>query len=306
MIWVAAVPFVIAGLLGPCADRVVRRMRPSTAVRILTGLALSVSLCTGLVLSAAAVLVCAQWGPLPRIGGWSASTLRAGLGLPIDAGLAALIVVVFLLTAAVVKCAQAVRALLAAARSANQFEPTVGDLVVVDDAVPTAYSIGGIRGRIVVSTSMLAVLSAPERRALLAHEESHLRHRHWLYLHLVQIAVAANPLLRRVTPAIRYGVERWADEDAAVSVNDRRLVAHALARAALATVGGPARRPSLAIADDRVAERVTSLLAPSSRRAVVLVGVAAAAALASWTAAVVVSNWADNVVQLAEGVYSRR
>ena len=162
------------------------------------------------------------------------------------------------------------------------------------------------RGRIVVSTSMLAVLSASERRALIAHEESHLRHRHWLYLHLVQIAGAANPMLRPVTTAIRHGVERWADEDAAVSVDDRRLVAHALARAALATVGRPARRPSLAIADDRVAERVTSLLAPSRNRTVVLVGVAAAAAVASWTAAAVVSDWADNVVQLAEGVYSRR
>ena len=126
MIWVAAVPFVIAGLLGLCAERLARRMRPSTAVRLLTGLALSVSLCTGLVLSAAAVLVCAQWGPLPRIGGWSASTLRTGMGLPIDAGLAALIVVVSCLTAAIVQSAQAVRALLAAGRSANQFEPAVG------------------------------------------------------------------------------------------------------------------------------------------------------------------------------------
>jgi len=68
MIWVGAVPFVIAGLLGASADRLARQMRPSTAVRLLTALALSVSLCTGLVLSAAAVLLCAQWGPFPRMG----------------------------------------------------------------------------------------------------------------------------------------------------------------------------------------------------------------------------------------------
>jgi beta-lactamase regulating signal transducer with metallopeptidase domain len=307
VIWVGAVPFVIAGLLGMSADRLGRQMRPSTAVRLVTALALSVSLCTGLVLSAAAVLLCAQWGPFPRIGGWSATTLRSGMEFPIDAGLAALIVVVSLMAAAIHRAAHAVLALVAAYRSVSQFEPASGDLVIVDDDVPTAYSIGGLRGRIVVSTSMLAALSASERRALLAHEESHLRHRHWLYVQLAEIAIAANPLLRPVVPSIRRGIERWADEDAAVSVDDRPLVAHALARAALATVGRPVQPATrLAIADDRVAERVTLLLGPATRGKILPVVVIVSAAVISWTTAAAVSNWANNLVQLAESVYQRR
>jgi Zn-dependent protease with chaperone function len=306
MIWVGAVPFVIAALLGVSVEPLARHMRPSTAVRLLTALALSVSLCTGLVLSAAAVLLCAQWGPFPRIGGWSAATLRRGMEFPIDAGLAALMVVVTLLGAAIYRAVLAVRALMGAHRSVNQFTPVSGDLVIVDDDVPMAYSIGGWQGRIVVSTSMLAALSAPERRVVLAHEQSHLRHRHWLYVKLAEVAVAANPLLRPVVPSIKRGIERWADEDAAVSVGDRPLVARALARAALAS----ARRPiqpalGLAIADDRVAERVTLLLAPAPRAKILPIAIVASAALVSWTTAAAVSNWANNLVQLAESVYQR-
>jgi hypothetical protein len=297
---------MIAGLLGVSADRLARQMRPSTAVRLLTALALSVSLCTGLVLSAAAVLLCAQWGPFPRMGGWSATTLRRGMEFPIDAGLAVLIVVVSLLAAAICRAVRAVRALVVADRSMNRFTPMSGDLVIVDDDVPIAYSSGGWRGRIVVSTSMLTVLSAPERRVVLAHEESHLRHRHWLYVKLAEVAAAANPLLRPVVPSIKRGIERWADEDAAVSVDDRPLVARALARAALATAGRPMQPAvGLAIADDRVAERVTLLLAPAPRAKILPIAIVASAALVSWTTAAAVSNWANNLVQLAESVYQR-
>jgi beta-lactamase regulating signal transducer with metallopeptidase domain len=225
---------------------------------------------------------------------------------PIDAGLAVLIVVVSLLAAAIHRAVQAVRALVVADRSMNQFTPVSGDLVIVDDDLPTAYSIGGWRGRIVVSTSMLTALSAPERRVVLAHEESHLRHRHWLYVKLAEVAVAANPLLRPVVPSIKRGIERWADEDAAVSVDDRPLVARALARAALATAGRPMQPAvGLAIADDRVAERVTLLLAPAPRTRIIPIAIVASAALVSWTTAAAVSNWANNLVQLAESVYQR-
>lgn len=307
MIFVGAVPFVIAGLLGLFADRLARQLRPSAAVPLLTALALSVSLCTGLVLSAAAVLLCAQWGPFPRLGGWSASTLRSGMEFPVDAGLVALLVVVSLLGAAIYRAIRSVRTIVAADRTVSRFTPASGDLVVVDDDIPTAYSIGGLRGRIVVSTSMLAALSMSERRVLLAHEESHLRHRHWLYVQLAEVAVAANPILRPVVPAIKRGIERWADEDAAALLDDRPLVARALARAALATVGRP-MRPSagLAIANDRVAERVTLLLAPAPSARVLPIAIIASAALVSWVTAAAVSNWANNLVQVAESVYQRR
>jgi Zn-dependent protease with chaperone function len=306
MIWVGLAPFVIAGLLAVSSGRLAAQMRPSTAVRLLTALALSVSLCTGLVLSAAAVLMCAQWGPFPALGGWSAPTLRAGMGFPVDAGFIALLVVVAALGAAIVRAVRAVLALVAASRSVNQLQPAAGDLVLIDDDVPTAYSVAGLRGRIVVSRSMLAALSPAERRVLIAHEESHLRHRHNLYVQLAEVASAANPLLRPVVPWIGRSIERWADEDAAAEVGDRSLAAHALARAALATVRRPAPRVALAIADDRVAERVQLLLAPVRPARALPVAIVLAAGLISWLTAVAVTAWANNLVQLAESVYQRR
>ena len=120
-------------------------------------------------------------------------------------GFAALVIVLVLLTAAIVRIVRSTRALILAERSVRLLRPTVGDLVVIDDDVPTAYSVGGIHGRIVVSRAMLAALEADERCALIAHEASHLRHRHQLYVHLAEVATAANPLLRPVATAVRRG-----------------------------------------------------------------------------------------------------
>ena len=52
----------------------------------------------------------------------------------------------------------------------------------------------------------------------------------------------ANPLLRPAARAVEYTVERWADERAATAVGDRRLVAHAIGRAALAAKANRPRR----------------------------------------------------------------
>ncbi len=181
--------------------------------------------------------------------------------------------------------------------------PTVGDLVVIDDDVPAAYSVGGIHGRIVVSRAMLAVLDADERCALIAHEASHLRHRHQFYVHLAEVATAANPLLRPVATAVRRGVERWADEDAADEVSDRTIVARAIAKAALAS-SGRAHAVGLAIAADRVVERVELLMRPApSQRRLVAAAVVAAAVL-TWVTTIAVAAWANNLVQLAEAVHA--
>ena len=306
MIWIAAVPFVIAGLLAMSASRLAGAMQPSTAVRLLTGLALSVALCTGLVLSAVAVLICIQWGPLPRMGGWSVNTLKARMEFPTDAGIAALVIVAALLAAALVRTFQAVRTLTTASRSVNALEPSAGDVVLIEDDIPTAYSVAGIHGRIVISTSMLAALSAPERRVLIAHEESHLRHRHNLYLQVAEIAAAANPLLRPVVGPIRCSVERWADEDAAIAVSDRQLAARALTRAAIAASGSRVLRSSLAIADGQMVDRVQSLMGPAPTRKLLPIMVVTLGAFLSWATTIAVSEWANNLVQLAESVYGRR
>src|SRR5262249_42248568 len=55
----------------------------------------------------------------------------------------------------------------------------------------------------------------------------HLVHRHAWWLLGADLAAAANPLLRPTAAVIGQAVERWADEDAAASIGDRRAAAPA-------------------------------------------------------------------------------
>lgn len=137
--------------------------------------------------------------------------------------------------------------------------PATGDLAVLDDPVPTAFALPGIPGRIVVSSGMLQALAPDERRALLAHERAHLQRRHHLFLLVLQLASAVNPLLHPLARAGAFAPERWADEEAGSVVADRSLVARAVARAALATKR--AAQPALAATDGPVPQRVRALLA---------------------------------------------
>nr|WP_223186357.1 M56 family metallopeptidase [Streptomyces sp. CBMA29] len=169
-----------------------------------------------------------------------------------------------------------------------------------NDAV-IAYTIPGRHRRIVVSTGMLRSLSAVQRRALLAHETSHLRHRHHRYVQLARLAAAANPLVRPVSRAVDLAVERWADENAAVEVGDRRTVAHALAAAALASAApGPAPPAgSLGGARTGVADRVGFLLRPPVRHRLAYALVTAGIVLC-WTATCVAVGHIHGLMELAE------
>jgi peptidase M48-like protein len=134
-------------------------------------------------------------------------------------------------------------------------------LIFVDDDSPHAYATGGRRPRIVVSRGLLRSLTTAERRAVLAHETAHVRHRHDVHLMVLRLAVSLNPFLRPFLPAGDLAVERWADEETAVAVGDRTLVARTLLRAALAGTG-TARRPhgALAHASGDVGRRIRALL----------------------------------------------
>jgi Peptidase family M48 len=152
-------------------------------------------------------------------------------------------------------------------------------LVITPDSTADAYTVPGKPGRIVVSAGMLDALDEPGRLALLAHEHAHLVGRHYLYTTASRLAAAANPLLRPLAGAVDYTVERWADEEAARSVGDRRQVAAAIARAAIAAKRtrarrGPAlalgavlgRRTGLSLAEaGPVPRRVAALLGPAPR-----------------------------------------
>ena len=98
------------------------------------------------------------------------------------------------------------------------------------------------------------------RRALVAHEQSHLDHHHHLYAVLVRMAAAANPLIRDLVSAVDHASERWADTDAADVVGDPATVAHALGRAALAKNQAP--KNALAASRSDVVKRVRELVEP--------------------------------------------
>src|ERR1700722_20340519 len=206
-----------------------RRLAPALAVPLLTLLALATSLATGLVLCVAAFGALAQLPFLATLGGWSGEALAPGNLAPgwgvVAGGIAAA-----LLAAALVVTVRAARSLAQAGRACRQLAGP-DRLVITRDDRPAAYAVPSRAGAIVVSTGMLALLSAPERQALLAHEEAHLRHRHAVYVLLADLAAAANPLLRPLAGQVRLAVELQADEDAARFTGDRRTVARALARA---------------------------------------------------------------------------
>jgi Zn-dependent protease with chaperone function len=298
VIVLAATPLMVGVLAGLLGGRLGQRLQPRHAVPLLTGLALTVALCTGIALSGLAVLALAQLGPMPRLGHWSAPALHADAGEPVALGLIALGALVLTLGAACARALTSIYALARAARQARRLVPVAGNLVLVDDAEPVAYAVAG---RIVMSRSLLVALPTDERRAVLAHEAAHLRHRHHLYVHLTALSAAASPLLRPLVGAIAVGVERWADEDAAGAVRSREVAARGLARAALAQ----GRTPGLAVADSAVAERVRALLEPAPVHRLPA-ALAFAAGLACWLAAAAVTWRTDELIQIAERALLRR
>jgi hypothetical protein len=306
VILIAALPFAIAVLLrlffGPAQAR---RLPPAPATWLITALAVSVAVCCGLVLSAAAVLAIAQLPQIARIGQWSVPVLVRDGSPPSYLGYAAFAGVVLLLGLAARRSWLAVHAELRARTMVNGLATSDAQLIVVDDTTPTAYAVGSARGRIVVSTALLQALGAPERRVVLAHEAAHLRHRHGLFVHLCELAAAANPLLRRLPATVRAGVERWADESAADEVGDRRLTATAVARAALLRSRHRADRGVLAVADGDVSDRVQALLAPPvaghwPARLLLAVGCAVC-----WASAALVVLRTHDLIEAAERLVAR-
>ena len=154
-----------------------------------------------------------------------------------------------------------------------------GPIVILDDNAADAFTLAGVKGCVVISRDLLDALGPAERQMLTGHELSHLRHRHHLYVHAVDLAVAANPLLVRAAGAVRLGVERWADEDAALCTGDRTAAAAALARTAL--IRSALRRatfrdagpvvPVLGAVTSHVTTRARALLAPTPRGTVMTV-----------------------------------
>lgn len=74
-----------------------------------------------------------------------------------------------------------------------------GELAVLDHVSRSALAVPRRPGRIVATSGMLRRLDGAQRRALLAHERAHLRHRHHLHHSAAALAGAApRPQPRRI------------------------------------------------------------------------------------------------------------
>ena len=151
---------------------------------------------------------------------------------------------------------------------------------------PVAFAVGGRSRGVVVSRGLLGLLDDDERDAVVAHERAHLLLGHHRLLLLARIIRAA---LGTVVPpvgdtyaSLARELEVLADQAAASAVGDRRVVARALAKVALATTAAAAPAPTVAFGDAcdlayRL-DRLTTDGPPQDRRGVAAAGIGLLAA----------------------------
>ncbi|MGW8378523.1 M56 family metallopeptidase [Streptomyces sp. ODS28] len=260
-------PLVLPLTALPIVRLAEQHLHPRGATRLLTVFGCVLALCSTLCLGLLMVVGTAQLPGNPLPDGWSDPEVRAMVPFPELTGSAAIVALAGVLGA----CAVAVRRhYRVRARARRALAGVPEDPAVLPDAEPYAYALPGRRsgprgargGRVVVSSGMLEGLAEDEREALLAHERAHLTAGHHRFLLLVRLAGCANPLLRPLRSAVAYGAERWADEEAAGAVGDRRAAARAVAKAALVSRGGPVPELAGFAAAGPVPRRVAALLGP--------------------------------------------
>jgi hypothetical protein len=275
-------PLVLPALAVPVVRWVAGRLHPAWASWLVLVSALVLAVCATFALCLLVFAALLAVRLFPRPGHWQVHVVHhlGGVHLPIDLAASVLLLVFGAMSVSV--GATRFRSLTEARRLAGQGR---GELIVVEADEPMAHAVPGRPGRIVVSTGMLAGLAPAERRALLAHERAHLAGGHHLFVAVVDVLAAANPLLRPLTTVIRYTTERWADEVAAGKVGDRSVVAMAVGKAALAGRAPLRSDGPRTVATGPVPRRVAALLAspPAGRVLAVLmspVGVCAVIAFA--------------------------
>ncbi|GAB2775013.1 M56 family metallopeptidase [Streptomyces daliensis] len=256
-------PLILPLTALPIARLAEQHLHPRAATRLLTVFGCVLALCSTLCLALLMVVGTAQLPGNPLPDAWSDPEVRAVVPYDEVTGTTAIGGLALVLGAGAVTVRRHHRVRARALRALEGLPPDAEpDLAVLPDDEPYAYALPGSPGRVVVSTSMLASLDASERHALLAHERAHLARGHHRYLLAVRLAGCANPLLRPLYAAVAYGAERWADEEAAHVVGDRKVTARAVAKAALVSRGAPA--PGLAgfASAGPVPRRVAALLGP--------------------------------------------
>lgn len=255
------IPLLLPLLAWPVARLVAPSLPPRMASWLLTGACLGLAAGSTVALALLALAGLSLIPAVADLGHWSPQALRplSGVDVPVSiAGGVVLGVLVVLLARTTVRYARWARRL-----SRELDEHGREGIVVLPGEDALAFAVPGRGGRIAVSTGMLAALNPRERSALLAHERAHLASRHHLFLIALTLSSTLNPLLRPLCSAAGFALERWADEAAARRVGDRTVVAHAVAKAALA--GRPHHGFALAATGGPVPRRVSALLAPRPR-----------------------------------------
>jgi Zn-dependent protease with chaperone function len=227
-------PFVASILIGLAGPFVARRARPAVGA---TALASIVAIGAIGTLWATALLAATFVDDVPFLA-------RSVGPIPVPDGVA-LVALLALVIASVRLVAVLRRRRRLYARIHDviaDLEPVDSDVIVIADPRPDAFAVPG-RGparrrrnepRIVLTEGMLAALDTGQTSALLAHERAHLRAGHHRLRVAADLAAAANPLLIPARNTVGFLCERWADERAVADVGSRRLVANAIATAALA------------------------------------------------------------------------
>jgi hypothetical protein len=240
-----------------------RRLPPAAATRLLVIGSVAAAATTLFVLAVVAFVRIGEVPLIAAIGSWSTEVLRRDSPIPdiVTAASAGLLTILTVRAAAV--ALRRTRALLAVHRDCRHLSGA-GPIVVVNDDRPDAFTTPDPRGRIVVTTGLVRALDPLERRVVLAHERSHLQHRHPWWVLAADLAAAANPLLTPTAKAVDHAVERWADEDAA-AITGRRVTARTLARAGLLRHRHAALGPALGVVSADLPGRVRALLEPPPR-----------------------------------------
>ncbi|MBB1252611.1 M56 family metallopeptidase [Streptomyces sp. OF3] len=255
-------PLVLPLSAWPIARLAERHLHPRAATWLLTVVAAVLAVCSTLCLALVMVVGTAQLPGNPLPDSWSSPRVQDAVPYDEVAGKASIPALGAVLAACARTAWRHHRLRSRAARALLGLP--AGPVAVLPDELPYAYALPGKPGRVVATTGMLRTLTSPERRVLFAHERAHLTHRHHRFLLTVQIAARANPFLRPLRTAVGYTTERWADEEAAARVGDRRLVARAVGRAALISRG---YMPAVGIPDfaspGPVPRRVAALLEPT-------------------------------------------
>ncbi|MFJ6393975.1 M48 family metalloprotease [Streptomyces sp. NPDC091972] len=267
MIALLLIPILLPFALPVLARRALGRLDPVTALRVLT---VCILVCAGACVAALGALVLIGLLKLSLFA--ALGDLVHPLHTPSDllvlpaAALAtgALSVGAWTLGCSALRQVRAFRS----ARAEADRRPAAGDLCVVDSPHPDAYALPGRPHRIVVTTAMLRSLNPAEREALFAHERAHNAGGHHHFLAAAELAAHCHPALHATRATIQLAAERAADESAAAAVGDRRLLARAIARAALAGDAQRSTRPGFAPAATTgpVPQRVAALLVPGDGR----------------------------------------